>query len=108
MLSIEQHAEKAFQSWSKLTWEERAKHVREAGKGFRDLTPQLAPLLVAEQGKSTQSAKGEIAGAQRWFDRMPDMKIEERISYETKDAKVVERYVPLGVSAGIVPWNFPV
>lgn len=72
------------------------------------MIPQLSELLVAEQGKSTAFAQGEVALVNEWFEHMTEMEPKERISYETTDVKVIERYVPLGVTAGIVPWNFPV
>ena len=35
-------------------------------------------------------------------------KLPEHITHENDEVKVVTRYYPLGVVAGILPWNFPV
>jgi acyl-CoA reductase-like NAD-dependent aldehyde dehydrogenase len=39
---------------------------------------------------------------------LSEIELSETIVKEDDDCQVVERYVPLGVVAGIVPWNFPV
>ncbi|KJX92118.1 aldehyde dehydrogenase (NAD+) like protein [Zymoseptoria brevis] len=102
------HSQKAFESWSKTSWEERAKLVEAVGKDYKELAADLTELLVLEQGKATPFAQGEVALVNEWFDRMPSMKIEERVAWEDDSLKAIEQYVPLGVTAGIVPWNFPV
>lgn len=99
---------KAFLSWSKKSWAERAKLVKAVGEEYKTMIPQLSALLVAEQGKSMPFAQGEVALVNEWFEQMTEMEPKERITRETDDVKVIERYVPLGVTAGIVPWNFPV
>lgn len=102
------HAQKAFTTWSKTSWSERAKLVKAVGEEYKELSDDLAQLLVKEQGKSTVFAQGEVNLVHEWFDRMPGMEIKEQVTYETDKARAIEQYVPLGVSAGIVPWNFPV
>lgn len=44
--------QKAFLSWSKKSWAERAKLVKAVGEEYKTMIPQLSALLVAEQGKS--------------------------------------------------------
>ncbi|KXS94103.1 hypothetical protein AC578_939 [Pseudocercospora eumusae] len=102
-----EHAQKAFESWSKTTWEERAKAIKAVGEEYKTLIGDLAELLVLEQGKATPFAQGEVAIVNEWFDRMPNMEIKERVVWENDETKAIEQYVPLGVTAGIVPWNFP-
>lgn len=102
------HAEKAFESWSKTTWQERAKLIEAVGKEYKTLIPDLAELLVLEQGKAAAFAQGEVALVNEWFERMPGMEIKEKVVWENEESKAIEQYVPLGVTAGIVPWNFPV
>lgn len=102
------HAEKAFESWSKTTWQERAQLIEAVGKEYKTLIPDLAELLVLEQGKAAPFAQGEVALVNEWFERMPGMEIKERVVWENEESKAIEQYVPLGVTAGIVPWNFPV
>ncbi|KXT14258.1 hypothetical protein AC579_6707 [Pseudocercospora musae] len=103
-----EYSQKAFESWSKTTWEERAKAIKAVGEEYKTLTQDLAELLVLEQGKATAFAHGEVAIVNEWFERMPNMEIKERVVWENDETKAIEQYVPLGVTAGIVPWNFPV
>ena len=34
-------------------------------------------------------------------------KVEDKVLIDNEEEKVIETHVPLGVVAGIVPWNFP-
>lgn len=101
-------AEKAFKSWSKTTWAERAKLIKAVGEEYKTMSKDITELLVLEQGKATAFAQGEVDLVNEWFERMPDMEIKERVAWENDETRAIEQYVPLGVTAGIVPWNFPV
>ncbi|KAH7070279.1 Aldehyde/histidinol dehydrogenase [Paraphoma chrysanthemicola] len=102
------YSQKAFESWSKTTWQERAKLVEEVGKEWKTISKDLAELLVHEQGKASAFAQGEVDLTNEWFERMPKMEIKEKVVWENDESRAIEQYVPLGVTAGIVPWNFPV
>lgn len=39
---------------------------------------------------------------------MQDMELKEEVILKDKIRTVIKRYTPIGVSAGIVPWNFPI
>ena len=43
-----------------------------------------------------------------WLKAIPDMKLPEEILEDTEDRQIIQRYTPLGVACGIVPWNYPV
>ena len=102
------HAAKAFESWSKTSWQERAKLVKAVGEEYKTLSKDITELLVLEQGKATAFAQGEVDLVNEWFERMPNMEIKEKVVWENDETRAIEQYVPLGVTAGIVPWNFPV
>lgn len=102
-----EHSQKAFESWSKTSWQERAKAIKAIGEEYKTLTKDLVELLVLEQGKATAFAEGEVTLVNEWFERMPSMEIKEKVVWENDETKAIEQYVPLGVTAGIVPWNFP-
>jgi hypothetical protein len=53
-------ARKAFKTWSKTTWQDRAERIRAWGKTFKDDTPELAKLLTSEQGKSIGVSMYEV------------------------------------------------
>ena len=69
---------------------------------------EIAPLLVAEQGKPLQAAKEELLGAGVWFKYYAGLELEPEVIQDDDKAyaEVVRR--PMGVVAGITPWNFPV
>ncbi|HAU69328.1 MAG TPA: aldehyde dehydrogenase [Gammaproteobacteria bacterium] len=74
------------------------------------LKAQGAPLLVAENGKTLSDAFAEFENAARYFQYYAGMadKIEGRSIPLGEDFIDFTIYEPLGVSAQIVPWNFPV
>ncbi len=43
-----------------------------------------------------------------WLKALPDLKLPEDIIEDTEDRQIINRYTPLGVACGIVPWNYPV
>lgn len=97
------HSQAAFETWSKTTWAERAEKVKAIGAEYKTLIQDLAELLVLEQGKATAFAQGEVATVNEWFERMPDMEIQDKVVWENDETRAIEQYVPLGVTAGIVP-----
>ena len=61
-----------------------------------------------EQGKPLSQAQQEVDLAVVWLKAIPDMKLPEEILEDTEDRQIIQRYTPLGVACGIVPWNYPV
>ena len=57
--------------------------------------------------RQTFQAVGELAGSIATARGVASLTIPEEVIEDTEDRKVVARYTPLGVVAGIVPWNFP-
>lgn len=96
-------SQKAFEKWSKTSWKERADLIRAVGKEYKEMSKDIAQLLVLEQGKATAFATGEVELVYEWFDRMPDMEIKESVVWEDDSTRAIAQYVPLGVTAGIVP-----
>ena len=43
-----------------------------------------------------------------WIKATADYELTEQVNREDESMKVIIRYTPLGVSVGIVPWNFPI
>ncbi len=88
---------------------ERGRMVQAMGRYLLDHADEIATVLTLEQGKPLWEARNEIAGAARYFE------------YYGNQAETVEgRSIPLGrgyfdftalepygVSAQIIPWNFP-
>ena len=88
---------------------ERGRLVQAMGRWLSEHADQIAPVLTREQGKPLWEAQAEIRGAVNYFDY-----------YGAQAATVEGRSIPLGagyfdftalepygVSAQIIPWNFP-
>lgn len=89
---------------------ERARIVHDIGREILSLAEEAVPVLVAENGKTTAEAMTEFANAARYFDYYAGMadKIEGKSIPLGEDYVDFTYYEPVGVSAQIVPWNFPV
>ena len=79
-------------------------------ENIREITEEGAQLLVRENGKSLDDARAEFANAARYFEYYGGMadKIEGKSIPLGDDYVDFTYYEPFGVSAQIVPWNFPV
>jgi len=103
-------AEAAQKPWAARTAKERSNILR---KWF-DLTmanqEDLALIMTAEQGKPLTEARGEIAyGASfiEWFAEEAKRVYGETIPGHMADKRITVIKQPIGVAAGITPWNFP-
>jgi succinate-semialdehyde dehydrogenase/glutarate-semialdehyde dehydrogenase len=70
----------------------------------------LAIIMTAEQGKPVAEAKGEIAYAAsfvEWFGEEAKRIYGETIPGHMADKRITVIKQPIGVAAGITPWNFP-
>ena len=68
----------------------------------------IAPVLTQEQGKPLAKALEELYGAALWFRSTAALPLEDQLLREDENFRVELRRRPLGVVAGITPWNFPV
>ncbi|MEH6457450.1 MAG: aldehyde dehydrogenase family protein, partial [Cocleimonas sp.] len=77
---------------------------------IREVAEEGAQLLVKENGKSLADAHAEFDNAARYFEYYGGMadKIEGKSIPLGDDYVDYTVYEPVGVSAQIVPWNFPV
>ena len=103
-------AAKALDVWQCLTAQERAYKLDQWQLLMRKNLDDLARLLVLEQGKPLQEAKGEIIHAANYMRIYADISSkldpDSAIDAEADQrAKVIRR--PIGVVTAITPWNFP-
>jgi acyl-CoA reductase-like NAD-dependent aldehyde dehydrogenase len=99
-------AQNAFQSWRKDEDARRAA-LRAAADAIEQRAGELIPVLTAEQGKPLKDATGEVYAAAMWLRYYADLEVPREIIQDDSVAyqEVVRK--PLGVVAGITPWNFP-
>ncbi|MCU9850082.1 aldehyde dehydrogenase family protein [Defluviimonas sp. WL0024] len=87
----------------------RGRMVAEIGRKLRERSEEIATLISLDAGKRISEARGEVEGSAKYFEY-----------YGGLAAQIEGRYIPLGdgyvdyvvpcpygVSAHIIPWNFP-
>ncbi len=103
-------AYKAQKDWAKLTGKARAQIMRKWFDLMMANQDDLAIIMTAEQGKPVAEAKGEIAYAAsfvEWFGEEAKRIYGETIPGHMADKRITVIKQPIGVAAGITPWNFP-
>ena len=101
-------ARAAFKTWSRKPIEERRAVVQAISATIKENSDELFRLLTAEQGKPHSQAQGEIYGAAAMSAAQASLDLEDEINEDSDERLSRTRRVPVGVVAGIVPWNFPV
>ncbi|MCF9033682.1 NAD-dependent succinate-semialdehyde dehydrogenase [Acinetobacter nectaris] len=108
--NIIQRAEKAQNTWKKLTALARADILLSWYQSLIEHKKDLAQILTAEQGKSLTEAEGEIGYAAsfiRWFAEQARRIDGEIIPQTQSQQRILVIKQPIGVTAAITPWNFP-
>jgi 1-pyrroline-5-carboxylate dehydrogenase len=103
-------AEGAFESWRRVPAAERARYLVDAAAAMRERKFDLAALMVFEVSKSWAEADGDVAEAIDFAEYYARQMLRLAEGAETsewpgEDNRMV--YIPLGVTAVIPPWNFP-
>lgn len=101
-------ARAAFKTWSKTSFDERRAAIHAISKAISDNSEELFRLLTTEQGKPHHQAKQEIMGAAFMTAAQADLDLDDELFQDDEKESIRIRRVPVGVVAGIVPWNFPV
>ncbi len=101
-------ANKAFPAWAATPLEKRQAIVEKMAEVISDNADKLARLLTSEQGKPMPEALGEMAWTEGYLRHYATLEARGRTIQDDDDFKIEVRRVPLGVVAGICPWNFPV
>jgi lactaldehyde dehydrogenase/glycolaldehyde dehydrogenase len=103
-------AERAQVSWRKLPAIERAAHLREIAREVRLHRDELAHIIVEEQGKLLSLAEVEVDFSADYLDYMAEFARRyegEIIQSDRPGENILLFKMPIGVVAGILPWNFP-
>ncbi|MBK3944766.1 aldehyde dehydrogenase [Staphylococcus haemolyticus] len=97
--------------WEKVPAPTRAEHVKLLIPLLEQNKDELAKLYVKEQGKTLAQAEGEIDKAVQFIDYMTSLSMRNKgevlqnsVSHEM--IQLIKK--PIGVTAGIVPWNAPI
>ncbi|MGC9158101.1 MAG: aldehyde dehydrogenase [Terracidiphilus sp.] len=103
-------AEKAQKSWARLPAIQRAAHLREIAGLLRANREFLAHVITEEQGKILSLAQVEVDFSADYLDYMAEFarRYEGEIIQSDRPGENILLYkAPIGVIAGILPWNFP-
>jgi len=101
-------AKKAFPAWSAMPLRKRQAIVDKMADVIANNAEMLARLMVKEQGKPMPEAMGEMEWTEGYIRHYATLAPKGRTIQNDADFKIETRRKPLGVVAGICPWNFPV
>ncbi len=104
-----QDAHKAFKSWSKTSFSERAGIFKNVSFLLRRDLESLAVLITREMGKIISESRAEVekcAAASEYYAEHAELFLaDEKVM--AGYTKSFISYEPIGVVLGIMPWNFP-
>src|ERR1035437_5609585 len=103
-------AEAAQSGWAKRPAIERAQALRAIAAKIRDHVEPLARAITEEQGKVLGLARVEVSFTADYLDYMAEWarRIEGEILESDRPGETIFLFhQPIGVIAGILPWNFP-
>ena len=104
-------ANEAWPAWREKLAKERAAILRRWYELMHENADDLALIMTSEQGKPLAEAKGEVAyGASflEWFAEEAKRMYGDVIPQHQADKRIVTIKQPIGVTAFITPWNFPI
>ncbi|HET6509104.1 MAG TPA: NAD-dependent succinate-semialdehyde dehydrogenase [Baekduia sp.] len=100
----------AFGRWAERPAAQRGRLLRTWADRLVERAEALATLIVLEQGKPLAEARAEVAYAAaylEWFGEEAKRAYGETIPAPERDRRLIVVKQPVGVGAGITPWNFP-
>ncbi|MDY0972534.1 aldehyde dehydrogenase [Siccibacter turicensis] len=103
-------AKRAQPGWEALPAIERAGWLRQIAQGIRERAAEIAALIVSEGGKVQELAEVEVAFTADYLDYMAEWarRYEGEILQSDRPGENILVFKrALGVTTGILPWNFP-
>lgn len=103
-------AVKAQVDWAATPSIERAGYLKKIAAGIREHEKEFVDIIIKEQGKTRAWATTEVGVTAEYFDYMAGWarRIEgEIIQSDRRGENILLFKEPIGVVAGILPWNFP-
>ena len=105
-----ERAEAALPAWRSMLAKDRGRVLRRWADLMLENEEALARLMTLEQGKPLAESRAEIAYAAsfyEWFGEEGRRVYGDTIPTFAADRRIVVVKEPIGVTAGITPWNFP-
>lgn len=104
------HATEAFKTWKMIPGVERGQYLRKVVQLMRDKSEELAKTITSENGKPLPDARGEVKSAidyLEWYAEEAKRVYGDTLPASHSDKHLMVLREPVGVSAAITPWNFP-
>jgi len=103
-------AEAAFPAWSETSILARQQVMFKLQQLIKENMSELAKSITLEQGKTLPDAEGDVIRGLQVVEHacsITSLQMGETMQSVTKDMDTYSYRVPLGVCAGITPFNFP-
>lgn len=102
-------AQSTYESWSKLSFEERAKPMRKLAELIRERSRELAEIAAKEMGKPIAQGMA-VNEKSAWVCEYYADNAEKMLApeyFDTENKESFARFDSLGVILAVMPWNFP-
>lgn len=102
--------ENAFNTWSQTTILTRQSLMFKLQELIKRDLPKLAESITLEQGKTTIDAQGDVMRGLQVVEHccsITSLQMGETMQGVSRNMDILSHRVPLGVTAGITPFNFP-
>ncbi|MDP3981738.1 MAG: NAD-dependent succinate-semialdehyde dehydrogenase [Chlamydiota bacterium] len=103
-------AQKAFESWEKMTYAERKALFLALAQIFKEKSIDLARIMALEMGKPVSAGTSELekcAMVCKFYAENTSRFLAHEV-IPTDAARSFARFDPLGIILAVMPWNFPV
>ncbi len=103
-------AKRAQPGWAKLPAVARGKHLHALAAAIRTRQEDIARIVSEEQGKILVTSRVEVAFTADYIDYMAEWarRIEGEIIPSDRAGETIFLFrKPIGVVAGVLPWNYP-
>ncbi|MGL1834701.1 aldehyde dehydrogenase family protein [Rhodocyclaceae bacterium SMB388] len=100
-------AQRAFEAWQFTSAEERRAMLTAIADRIEQNAPELAELVVKEQGKPLALAQMEVSGAVVWTRAAAALELPVEVIEDSATKRIELHRKPLGVVGSITPWNWP-
>lgn len=100
---------RAFGSWKRVKPSDRTAILLKCAAAIRANADRLALVETLDSGKTLAEAQGDVAGSARLFEFYAGAadKLDGRAVNLGPDYTAYTRREPVGVTAHIIPWNYP-
>lgn len=110
MLTALESNKKAYKSWSNTSVLSRQQVMFKLQALIKENMGELAKNITKEQGKTLADAEGDVLRGLQIVEHscsIPSLQMGETVANVARDMDTYSLVLPLGVTAGITPFNFP-